>query len=196
MTNGPPKHRYLTFFGHLQPPQTTNLRVAVCQMVNEGATELTILFASDGGSTHDGIALFTYLTAQPLKVTMHAVGAFGSEGGVAALGQALKPRADVRNAALNAYTKSAENYDRADLPLIPTFDLNVPVRWTEHVGGVEVGLKVFGTRRASVSSPRMWKASSLTWCKPPSTKMAPRASTTSALSPPPSRRCRTQGGQR
>jgi tetratricopeptide (TPR) repeat protein len=32
------------------------------------------------------------------------------------IGDLYRPRADVRNAALNAYTKSAENYDRADLP--------------------------------------------------------------------------------
>lgn len=69
-----PTHRYLNFFGHLYLPATQSFRVALCQMVNEGAKSVTILFASDGGSTHDGIALYTYLKALPLKITMHAVG--------------------------------------------------------------------------------------------------------------------------
>jgi ATP-dependent protease ClpP protease subunit len=43
-------------------------------MINEGAEKVTILFASDGGSTDDGIALHTYLTALPMEITMHAVG--------------------------------------------------------------------------------------------------------------------------
>jgi len=43
-------------------------------MINEGAEKVTILFASDGGSTDDGIALHAYLTALPMEITMHAVG--------------------------------------------------------------------------------------------------------------------------
>jgi len=47
-------------------------------MVNEGAKKITILFASWGGTTDDGIALYTYLTALPVELTMHAVGIVGS----------------------------------------------------------------------------------------------------------------------
>ena len=43
-------------------------------MVNEGAQKITILFASSGGSTEDGIALYTYLKALPVELEMHAVG--------------------------------------------------------------------------------------------------------------------------
>jgi ATP-dependent protease ClpP protease subunit len=78
MANGIIKHRYLTFFGPILQPLTNNLWAAVCGLVNEGAEELTILFASDGGSTHDGISLYAYLLAQPLKINMHAIGIVGS----------------------------------------------------------------------------------------------------------------------
>ncbi|MGB8274369.1 MAG: ATP-dependent Clp protease proteolytic subunit [Alphaproteobacteria bacterium] len=78
MSNGFPAERFLTFFGSIRQPATTNLRVSLCAMVNEGATKITILFASDGGSTDDGIALHTYLTALPVDLTMHAVGIVAS----------------------------------------------------------------------------------------------------------------------
>jgi ATP-dependent protease ClpP protease subunit len=66
------------FFGGITPPSTTNLRMMLCGMVNEGARAITILFANYGGSTDDGIALYTYLTALPVELTMHAVGVVGS----------------------------------------------------------------------------------------------------------------------
>ena len=76
--NGFPPDRYLTFFGGISSPASTNLRSALCSMVNKGAKKITILFASWGGSTDDGIALYTYLTALPVELTMHAVGIVGS----------------------------------------------------------------------------------------------------------------------
>jgi ATP-dependent Clp protease, protease subunit len=66
--------RYLTFYGPIRTPQTNSLRAALCSMVNEGATKVTILFASEGGSTEDGIALHVYLKSLPLEITMHAAG--------------------------------------------------------------------------------------------------------------------------
>jgi ATP-dependent Clp protease, protease subunit len=73
-----PADRSLTFFGSIRAPASTSLRTALCQMVNEDAKRVTILFASDGGSTDDGIALHAYLAALPLEITMHAVGVVGS----------------------------------------------------------------------------------------------------------------------
>ncbi len=73
-----PTERYITFFGNISSPSTNNLRAALCTMVNEGAQKITILFASPGGLTDDGIALYTYLTALPVDLTMHAVGIVGS----------------------------------------------------------------------------------------------------------------------
>jgi ATP-dependent protease ClpP protease subunit len=49
-------------------------------MVNEGATDVTVLFSSEGGSTDDGMALFTYLRALPLRFTIHAAGVVRSMG--------------------------------------------------------------------------------------------------------------------
>lgn len=74
MNNVMPTDRSLTFFGPIRAPLTIGLRSALCTFVNEGAKSVTILFASEGGSTDDGIALHTYLTALPLEITMHAVG--------------------------------------------------------------------------------------------------------------------------
>ncbi len=67
-------NRVLTFFGSIRAPATNSLRVALCQMQNEGATSVTILFASEGGSADDGIALHAYITALPFELTMHAIG--------------------------------------------------------------------------------------------------------------------------
>ena len=74
----PPTDRYITFFGAISPPATTNLRIGLCALVNEGAKKITILFASPGGSTDDGIALYTFLTALPVELTMHAAGVVAS----------------------------------------------------------------------------------------------------------------------
>jgi ATP-dependent Clp protease protease subunit len=70
--------RYLTFFGGVHQAATVPLRIALCELANEGAEEVTILFASAGGSIDDGIALFTFLRSLPFKLTFHAVGLVGS----------------------------------------------------------------------------------------------------------------------
>jgi len=74
----PAASQFLTFYGNIHPPATTALRLALCQMVNEGVSEATILFASAGGAIDDGLALFTFLRALPIRLTMHAVGLVGS----------------------------------------------------------------------------------------------------------------------
>lgn len=73
-----PGHRILTFFGPIATPATASFRNALCTMVNEGAREITVLFASYGGSTDDSIALHSYLRALPVDLTMHATGIVGS----------------------------------------------------------------------------------------------------------------------
>ena len=70
--------RTLTYFGPIRPPSTNGLRATLCGYVNEGAQKVTILFASDGGSIDDGIALYTYIKALPLEITMHAIGLISS----------------------------------------------------------------------------------------------------------------------
>jgi len=70
----PPPHRFLTFYGSINPPASNNLRAGLSSIVNEGAQHITILFASSGGSIDDGISLYTYLKALPAELTMHAVG--------------------------------------------------------------------------------------------------------------------------
>ena len=64
-----PKHRFITFNGPINAPASNNLRIALCQLINQGAEEITILFSSGGGSVDDGIALYTYLHSIPAKIT-------------------------------------------------------------------------------------------------------------------------------
>jgi ATP-dependent Clp protease protease subunit len=79
MSNGTTiKHRFLTFYGPINLPATNSLRVGLATLINEGAQEVTLLFASDGGSISDGIALYTYLKALPIKLNMHATGVIAS----------------------------------------------------------------------------------------------------------------------
>jgi ATP-dependent Clp protease, protease subunit len=73
-----PDHRFVSFYGPINPPSSNNMRVGLTQMVNEGARKITLLFASPGGSTEDGISLYTYIKALPAEIIMHAVGNVGS----------------------------------------------------------------------------------------------------------------------
>ncbi|HSW87630.1 MAG TPA: ATP-dependent Clp protease proteolytic subunit [Candidatus Saccharimonadales bacterium] len=73
-----PKHRVITFNGPINAPASNSFRLALCQLINQGAEEITILFSSSGGSVDDGIALYTYIQSIPVKITMHAVGVVGS----------------------------------------------------------------------------------------------------------------------
>jgi ATP-dependent Clp protease, protease subunit len=70
--------RTLTYFGSIRTPSSNGLRATLSGYVNEGTQKVTILFASDGGSTDDGIALYTYIKALPLEITMHAIGLVSS----------------------------------------------------------------------------------------------------------------------
>lgn len=70
--------RCVTFFGEIAPPYTNTLRACLCGYIQDGARKITILFASPGGSVDDGLALYTFLTALPVELTMHAVGIVGS----------------------------------------------------------------------------------------------------------------------
>jgi ATP-dependent Clp protease protease subunit len=73
-----PKHRFITFNGPINAPASNSFRLALCQLINQGAEEITILFSSSGGSVDDGIALYTYIQSIPAKITMHAIGIVGS----------------------------------------------------------------------------------------------------------------------
>jgi ATP-dependent Clp protease protease subunit len=70
----PPRPITLVFIGPIQNPATKNLRNACCAAVTNGARELQILFSSAGGAVDEGFALYNFLRALPLKLTMHAIG--------------------------------------------------------------------------------------------------------------------------
>ncbi|HZM04690.1 MAG TPA: hypothetical protein VFC44_16915 [Candidatus Saccharimonadales bacterium] len=76
MSNPPPiiKPVTLVFVGPMQNPAVKNLRSACCNAVSSGTKEIQILFSSGGGAVDEAFALYTFLRALPLKLTMHAIG--------------------------------------------------------------------------------------------------------------------------
>lgn len=74
----PPSHVVLSFVGPIQYPATKILRNSCCGAVNGGAKQLTILFSSFGGATFEGFALYHFLRALPLELTMHNIGSVQS----------------------------------------------------------------------------------------------------------------------
>lgn len=76
--NPNPPDRELTFCGGMYPGPANSLRVALLQFVNSGAKRVTVYFASEGGSTSEGIALYSFLRSLPLELTFHANGGVGS----------------------------------------------------------------------------------------------------------------------
>lgn len=64
----------LVFIGPIQNPATKNLRNACCGAVNNGTKEIQIFFSSSGGLVDEGFALYAFLRALPVKLTMHAIG--------------------------------------------------------------------------------------------------------------------------
>jgi ATP-dependent Clp protease protease subunit len=76
----PAKPWSLTFVGPIQNPASKNLRNACCNALNQGTKELQILFSSIGGAVDEGLALYNFLRALPLKLTMHAIGRVDSMG--------------------------------------------------------------------------------------------------------------------
>ena len=78
MTQQPSAPAVLTFVGPMNYPATKNLRNACAQMVQNGAQELYILFSSTGGALVEGFALYNFLRALPMKLTMHNIGSVES----------------------------------------------------------------------------------------------------------------------
>lgn len=64
----------LSFAGPIQHPASRNLRNACCHAVNNRASEIQILFSSNGGAVDEGFSLYNFLRALPVKLTMHCVG--------------------------------------------------------------------------------------------------------------------------
>jgi ATP-dependent protease ClpP protease subunit len=79
------KHRYLVFSGPMSSNGTKNLRSACCSAVNDKVTNLSILFSSWGGVLDEGFALYGFLSALPLELTMHNIGVVTSIANIAFL---------------------------------------------------------------------------------------------------------------
>jgi ATP-dependent protease ClpP protease subunit len=64
----------LVFVGPIMNPAAKNLRATCCSTVTSGTKEIQILFSSSGGQVDEGFALYNFLRALPVKLTMHAIG--------------------------------------------------------------------------------------------------------------------------
>ncbi|MGO8698609.1 MAG: ATP-dependent Clp protease proteolytic subunit [Limisphaerales bacterium] len=75
-SNSPPINKpvNLVFVGPIQNPAVKNLRNVCCNTITTGTREIQILFSSGGGAVDEGFALYTFLRALPVKLTMHAIG--------------------------------------------------------------------------------------------------------------------------
>ncbi|MFH1158321.1 MAG: ATP-dependent Clp protease proteolytic subunit [Pseudomonadota bacterium] len=69
----------LSFNGILHEQSTNALRNRIVQIIEQSDFEsLTIIFASEGGSTDQGLSLYNFLRSLPVPIHMHAVGHVGS----------------------------------------------------------------------------------------------------------------------
>lgn len=82
----PPQNIVLTFCGQINPASANKLRNACSVAVNQKVQNLKILFTSTGGSIEDGFALYSFLRALPLSLTMHAIGSVESIAPIIFLG--------------------------------------------------------------------------------------------------------------
>jgi ATP-dependent Clp protease protease subunit len=64
----------LVFVGPIQNPASKNLRNICCSVVTSGTKDIQILFSSSGGLVDEGFALYNFLRALPVNLTMHAIG--------------------------------------------------------------------------------------------------------------------------
>lgn len=69
---------WLSFSGPITHPASNKLRNALSSAATQGHQEITVLFASNGGSVEDGFALYAFLRSLPVKLTMFSVGAIDS----------------------------------------------------------------------------------------------------------------------
>jgi ATP-dependent protease ClpP protease subunit len=67
-----------TFVGPINMDASMALRRACSLALNDKHTKIKILFASNGGAIDEGFALYGFLRALPVELTMHAIGAVES----------------------------------------------------------------------------------------------------------------------
>lgn len=69
----------LSFNGPLHERSTNALRYRIAEIIErKDFDSLTVIFASGGGSTDQGLSLYNFLRSLPIPVHMHAVGHVGS----------------------------------------------------------------------------------------------------------------------
>ncbi len=86
----PSKNIFLSFVGPTIYPPTKILRNACCQAVSSGATQLTLLISSSGGSTLEAFALYNFLRALPCEIITYNIGTIQSVANVVFLAGAKR----------------------------------------------------------------------------------------------------------
>jgi len=75
----PPKTIYITYVDKIDLVRVKNLIAIVSSIVSgEKPDELYFLISSGGGEVDAGIALYNFLNALPVKITMHNIGSIDS----------------------------------------------------------------------------------------------------------------------
>lgn len=73
-----PPPAFVTFVGPMHYPATKNLRNLCSQLAANKVPELYLLFSSTGGALVEGFALYNFLRALPMKLTIHNIGSVES----------------------------------------------------------------------------------------------------------------------
>lgn len=73
---------YVSFSAEINPQTTETLIAVLGEQVNKGATEIYLMFSTPGGSVMNGINLYNFMKALPLKLIIHNVGSVNSIGNV------------------------------------------------------------------------------------------------------------------
>lgn len=71
---------YLNFHAPITDKSVQNLIAVVSQLCMQGTTDLELMFSTPGGSVSSGIALYNFLRAAPLNLTIHNMGNVDSIG--------------------------------------------------------------------------------------------------------------------
>lgn len=81
---------YVSFSAEINPTTTEHLINGLANLHNNGATQVTLLFSTPGGSIMNGFNIYNVMRALPFELTIHNVGNVDSIGNVIFLGGAKR----------------------------------------------------------------------------------------------------------
>lgn len=69
---------YVKFSSPINPQTSQNLMNFLSDQINKGQKEFYFLISSPGGSVNDGVVLYNFIRALPVKIIMHNIGIIDS----------------------------------------------------------------------------------------------------------------------